>query len=98
MAGSSPLDVEDMMEDSPVPLAVANQHSDVGIMSPTPGYVHDDNDVGGDYDYKDNSMDDDSMMMDSPAPVSRKTSLEGPRLPGAELVPLSRCPCRSRSC
>lgn len=80
----SPLDVEDMMEDSPVPLAVANQHSDVGTMSPTPGYVHNDDGGSGDYDYKDGSMDDDSMMMDSPAPASRKTSLEGPRLPGAE--------------
>lgn len=84
MPASSPLGVEDMMEDSPVPLAVANQYPDVGIMSPTPGYANDDNDMGGDYDYKEGSMDDDSMMMDSPAPTSRKTSLEGPRLPGAE--------------
>ena len=86
---SSPLAIEDMMQDSPIPVApVASQYSDVEIMSPTPAYDNEDrsNDHGvEDYDVNDNSTEaDDSMMADSPAPVSRKASFEAPKFTAAE--------------
>lgn len=82
---SSPLDVEDMMEDSPIPNPSAEYHCDVEIMSPTPAYDDDTNHFDDEYseyyDANDSSMDDiDAMMMDSPAPVSRKTSFEMPKI------------------
>ena len=85
---SPPLAIEDMMQDSPIPVApVASQYSDVEIMSPTPAYDNEDrnNNHGVDYDVNDTSMEaDDSMMADSPAPVSRKASFEVPKFTAAE--------------
>ena len=86
---SSPFAVEDMMEDSPIPMPAPAgiQYSDVDIMSPTPAYDNDarNNDLGvEDYDENDTSMEgDDSMMMDSPAPA-RKASFEVPKFSAVE--------------
>ena len=87
---SSPLAIEDMMEDSPLPVALpaSTQYSDVEIMSPTPAYDNDNrnNDKGGEnYVTDDTSMEGhDSMVTDTPVRPARKPSLEGPKLSAVE--------------
>ncbi|SPN96824.1 related to protein-tyrosine-phosphatase [Cephalotrichum gorgonifer] len=97
IASSSPLTMEDMLQDSPLPnTAHAPTFLDVEIMSPTQAHDDDANtpDVDTeDYDTNESSMYDttesslydfDSMMEDSPAPVSRKASFELPRFSAAD--------------
>lgn len=77
------------MQDSPIPVApVASQFPDVEIMSPTPAYDNEDRKKDHEvehYDVNDTSMEaDDSMMADSPVPVSRKPSFEIPKFTAAE--------------
>ena len=90
---SSPLAIEDMMEDSPIPMPpTTNHYSDVEIMSPTPAYDNDDrnnDNAAEEYDANDTRMESDeslvdSMIADSPAPVSRKASFEIPKFSVAE--------------
>jgi hypothetical protein len=88
VGSSSPLGAEDMMQDSPVP-GGCNDYSDVEIMSPTPAYDDDDYQLHDEdpefYDTTESSMDDnDAMVMDSPAPDSRKPSADGSKLSVAE--------------
>jgi len=77
IASSSPMTVEEMMEASPIPQKVkAPECSVVEIPSPSPLYTPEVNE----------DEDDDSMVLDSPAPISRKASFEVPRGSFAEYV------------
>jgi hypothetical protein len=75
--------VEEMMEASPIPQKVtASESSVVEITSPSPLYTPEVNDD-----------EDDSMVLDSPAPLSRRPSFEVPRGSFAEYVSLGHSCC-----
>lgn len=81
--------MDGMLQDSPIPKSAA--HCSDEMMSPTPfPDVAEVSDVQNDDD-DDNAShgineDYDEMMMDSPVPVSRKSSLEGLKFPNLECV------------
>ena len=83
MQTSSPMTMEEMMEDSPLPKSMT-RCSDVEITFPTPD--QDDGDDNSVPNTNDNDMSDDydEMMMDFPAPASRKSSFDGPKFPTLE--------------
>ncbi|CAH0049552.1 unnamed protein product [Clonostachys solani] len=81
---SSPAHLTEIMEVSPLPHKVPFG-SQKAISSPTPNYTPSDNDV------------DEEMMLDSPAPIARKSSSEGIRLGMAERkISVPRRPSMSR--